>query len=351
MNIILLYGGKSAEHDISILSAYSILKEIYYNYYQVTPVYITREGKWLKGSDITDADQVTDAQQLKLEDNGNELHFSDLPKEDTIVFPVLHGPNGEDGTVQGLLEVLDIPYVGAGVLASAAGMDKIISKVLFKEAGLPIVPYVDVKKSDWKVDLKEVVQEAEQVLPYPMFVKPANMGSSVGISQATTQKELIEAVNKAFEFDRRVLIEKGIQARELEVAVLGNEDINTSVPGELVKEQQFYDYESKYLSNEVVPQIPADVSEDISKRLREYAAKAFMAIDGNGLTRVDFFVTENEEIFINEVNTFPGFTNYSMYPRLWEKTGLAYGDLIEEMIQLGLRRFKVRQQQALKDRE
>ena len=158
MNIILLYGGKSAEHDISILSAYSILKEIYYNYYQVTPVYITREGKWLKGSDITDADQVTDAQQLKLEDNGNELHFSDLPKEDTIVFPVLHGPNGEDGTVQGLLEVLDIPYVGAGVLASAAGMDKIISKVLFKEAGLPIVPYVDVKKSDWKVDLKEVVQ-------------------------------------------------------------------------------------------------------------------------------------------------------------------------------------------------
>lgn len=350
MNIFLVYGGKSAEHDVSILSAYSILKEIYYNYYTVTPVYITREGKWLKGNEITDPSQVNSSQELILEDIGEGLHFSDIPKENTIVFPVLHGPNGEDGTVQGLLEMLEIPYVGAGVLASATGMDKIISKILFKEAGLPIVPYFQVKVIDWHVNQEMVISEAESTLSYPMFVKPSNMGSSVGISEAKDRNELVEAIAKAFEYDRRVLVEQGIQAREIEVAVLGNEDINTSVPGELVKEQQFYDYESKYISNEVVPQIPAELSEKTTKTLREYAAKAFMAIDGNGLTRVDFFLTENNEIYINEVNTFPGFTNYSMYPRLWEKTGLAYGDLIEEMIQLGLRRFKTRQNQSLKDR-
>ncbi|API88638.1 D-alanine--D-alanine ligase A [Marinilactibacillus sp. 15R] len=350
MNIFLVYGGKSAEHDVSILSAYSILKEIYYNYYAVTPVYISREGKWLKGTEITDPSQINSSQDLILDEIGEDIHFSDIPKENTIVFPVLHGPNGEDGTVQGLLEVLEIPYVGAGVLASATGMDKIISKVLFKEAGLPIVPYYQVKGTDWTANQEMVINEAESILSYPMFVKPSNMGSSVGISEAKNREELVEAVVKAFEYDRRVLIEQGVQAREIEVAVLGNEDINTSVPGELVKKQQFYDYESKYISNEVVPQIPAKLSEEITKTLREYAARAFMAIDGNGLTRVDFFLTADEEIYINEVNTFPGFTNYSMYPRLWEKTGLAYGDLIEEMIQLGLRRFKARQNQSLKDR-
>lgn len=350
MNIFLVYGGKSAEHDVSILSAYSILKEIYYNYYAVTPVYISREGKWLKGTEITDPSQINSSQDLILDEIGEDIQFSDIPKENTIVFPVLHGPNGEDGTVQGLLEVLEIPYVGAGVLASATGMDKIISKVLFKEAGLPIVPYYQVKGTDWTANQEMVINEAESILSYPMFVKPSNMGSSVGISEAKNREELVEAVVKAFEYDRRVLIEQGVQAREIEVAVLGNEDINTSVPGELVKKQQFYDYESKYISNEVVPQIPAKLSEETTKTLREYAARAFMAIDGNGLTRVDFFLTADEEIYINEVNTFPGFTNYSMYPRLWEKTGLAYGDLIEEMIQLGLRRFKTRQNQSLKDR-
>lgn len=350
MNIFLVYGGKSAEHDVSILSAYSILKEIYYNYYTVTPVYISREGKWLKGAEITDPSQINSSQDLILDEIGEDIHFSDIPKENTIVFPVLHGPNGEDGTVQGLLEVLEIPYVGAGVLASATGMDKIISKVLFKEAGLPIVPYYQVKGTDWNANQELVINEAESILSYPMFVKPSNMGSSVGISEAKNREELVDAVVKAFEYDHRVLIEQGVQAREIEVAVLGNEDINTSVPGELVKKQQFYDYESKYISNEVVPQIPAKLSEEITKTLREYAARAFMAIDGNGLTRVDFFLTADEEIYINEVNTFPGFTNYSMYPRLWEKTGLAYGDLIEEMIQLGLRRFKARQNQSLKDR-
>lgn len=350
MNIFLVYGGKSAEHDISILSAYSILKEVYYNYYTVTPVYITREGKWLRGHEITDPNHIKSSQELIIEDTENVIHFSDIPKENTIVFPVLHGPNGEDGTVQGLLEVLGIPYVGAGVLASATGMDKIVSKILFKEAGLPIVPYYQVKVTEWQVNQEVVINEAEDKLSYPMFVKPSNMGSSVGISEAKNREELVKSIQKAFEYDRRVLIEKSVQAREIEVAVLGNEDINTSVPGELVKKQQFYDYDSKYLTNEVVPQIPAKLSEETTKRLREYAATAFMAIDGNGLTRVDFFITDDEKIYINEVNTFPGFTNYSMYPRLWEKTGLAYGDLIEEMIQLGLRRFQSRQNLALKDR-
>lgn len=350
MNIFLVYGGKSAEHDISILSAYSILKEIYYNYYKVTPVFITREGKWLRGEEITDPNQLESSEDLIIKDTGNEMRFNEIPKENSIVFPVLHGPNGEDGTVQGLLEVLEIPYVGAGVLASATGMDKIISKILFKEAGLPIVPYYEIKVNEWRIHQNLVIEAVEAKLSYPMFIKPSNMGSSVGITQATDREELAQAIAKAFEYDRRVLVEKGIQAREIEVAVLGNEDVNTSVPGELVKEQQFYDYESKYLSNDVVPQIPAELPEDITKTLREYAAKAFMAIDGSGLTRVDFFLTNDNEIYINEVNTFPGFTDFSMYPRLWENTGLAYKDLIEELIQLGLRRFKARQGQALKDR-
>ncbi|WP_208559606.1 D-alanine--D-alanine ligase [Marinilactibacillus kalidii] len=350
MNIFLIYGGKSAEHDISILSAYAILKEIYYNYYTVTPVFITREGKWLRGQDIKDPSQLTSEKDLIFKDEANELSFSDMPKDQSIVFPVLHGPNGEDGTVQGLFEVLGIPYVGSGVLASATGMDKIISKILFQEAGLPIVPYYEVRVNDWRVNKEAVVEETERQLPYPMFIKPSNMGSSVGITQANNSEELIKAIEKAFEYDRRVLVEQGIEAREIEVAVLGNEDVNTSVPGELVKEQQFYDYESKYLTNEVIPQIPAQVPEEVTNKLREYAAKAFMAIDGSGLTRVDFFLTPENEIYINEVNTFPGFTEYSMYPRLWENTGLAYGDLIEELIQLGLHRFKARQGQALKDR-
>ena len=351
MKIYLIYGGKSAEHDVSILSAHSILNEIYFDYYTVIPVYVTREGAWLEGKELnTKEDIPSNSDELKLTlletDSDTEtdalsavpFSFSGLQESKAIAFPVLHGPNGEDGTVQGLFETLDVPYVGCGVLASACGMDKLISKRLFEMAGLPQVPYLPVRRNDWEADADAVIEECEKTLHFPMFVKPANLGSSVGISKAETTEELITAIHHAFEYDRKVVVEQGVDAREIEVAVLGNDDVHASVPGELLKSNSFYDYDSKYINNDVELNIPASVSETEKQILREYATDAFLAIDGSGLSRVDFFLTESGQIFINEVNTFPGFTQFSMYPRLWENTGLTYGDLIEELIQLGLQR-------------
>lgn len=344
MHIYLLYGGKSAEHDVSIISAYHILQEIYYNYYQVTPIYITPQGSWKAGAKITAQEEVPSVSELRAVGQTVEtFDINKLQAKDTVVFPVLHGPNGEDGTIQGFLETLGVPYVGAGVLPSAAGMDKIISKVLFEAAELPVLPYVAVHPAHWSVTPEAVIEEVEAKLRYPYYVKPANLGSSVGISEVHEREELVKAIELAFEYDHRVLVEQGIRAREVEVAVLGNEDVNTSVVGELVKDTQFYDYDSKYLNNEVTLQIPADLSTQVAIKIREYAAQAFMAIDGNGLARADFFVTADDEVFINELNTFPGFTPISMYPKLWEATGLTYGDLIEELIQLALKRYDMRQ--------
>lgn len=351
MKVFLIYGGKSAEHDISILTAHSIVKEIYYNYYDVVPVYITRDGDWLQGETLTepvphseflrltagDVAQMATAEGEK--SIGVKISPAAIQSKDAVIFPVLHGPNGEDGTVQGLFEVLDMPYVGCGVLASAAGMDKIVSKQLFQQAGLPQVPYVPVTKFDWEHQQEEIFQRCEGSLIYPMFVKPANMGSSVGISKATTREELLSAIEKAFEYDSRVVVEQGVEAREIEVAILGNADVNASVPGEIVKKVDFYDYEEKYINNTVELNIPAELPEDLVEKLQEYAATAFRTLDGSGLSRCDFFVTSNNEIYLNEVNTMPGFTQFSMYPLLWEHAGLKYSDLVEELIQLALKRY------------
>lgn len=350
MNIFLIYGGKSAEHEVSIVSAYNIVKEINFEQHIVKPIYITREGKWVKGDDLKTAEHINSQIDMIVSENQPAFDFNELRQEDAVAFPVLHGPNGEDGTVQGLFEVLDVPYVGCGVLASSTGMDKIISKALFEHAGIPQLPYVPVIQKRWKLDQDAVIQSIESELSYPMYVKPANMGSSVGISEAKDQNQLRQAIVLAFEFDHRVVVEQGVIAREIEISILGNEDVNTSVPGELVKDIQFYDYESKYENNNVTLQIPANVENSIITKLKDYAAKAFLAIDGSGLTRADFFVTENNEIYINEVNTFPGFTPISMYPKLWENTGLSYHDLIEELIQLGIKRHQVRSEKQLKDR-
>ncbi len=350
MNIFLIYGGKSAEHEVSIVSAYNIVKEINFEQHIVKPIYITREGKWVKGDDLKTAEHINSQIDMIVSEDQPAFDFNELRQEDAVAFPVLHGPNGEDGTVQGLFEVLDVPYVGCGVLASSTGMDKIISKALFEHAGIPQLPYVPVNQKRWKLDQDEVIQSIESELSYPMYVKPANMGSSVGISEAKDQNELRQAIVLAFEFDHRVVVEQGVIAREIEISILGNEDVNTSIPGELVKDIQFYDYESKYENNNVTLQIPANVDNNIITKLKDYAAKAFLAIDGSGLTRADFFVTENNEIYINEVNTFPGFTPISMYPKLWENTGLSYHDLIEELIQLGIKRHQVRSEKQLKDR-
>lgn len=350
MKVFLIYGGKSAEHDISILTAHSIVKEIYYNYYEVVPIYIMRSGQWLQGESLTSPVEhseflrLTEGSEKRMAAHETEKSLgvaitpADIKSEDAVIFPVLHGPNGEDGTVQGLFEVLDMPYVGCGVLASATGMDKIISKQLFQQAGLPQVPYVPVFRFSWEQNQEAIFMRCEGSLIYPMYVKPANMGSSVGISKANNREELATAIEKALQYDHRIIVEQGVEAREIEVAILGNADVHTSVPGEIVKTADFYDYEEKYLKNDVELKIPADISESLVEKLQQYAAEAFRALDGSGLSRCDFFVTSSNEIYLNEVNTMPGFTKFSMYPLLWEYTGLKYSDLVEELIQLALKR-------------
>lgn len=354
MKITLLYGGKSEEHDVSILSAYSVLNAIYYNYYQVQLVYISRDGEWIKGPLLDE--KPIDVNVLKLnwssdgtidkwgEYTGKKISPCEIKEDDTIVFPVLHGPNGEDGTMQGFLETIGLPYVGAGVLASANAMDKIMTKYLLQTAGIPQVPFVPVLKSQWKENPKCIFDQCEGSLLYPVYVKPANMGSSVGISKASNREELQKALEDAYQYDSRAIVEQGIEAREIEVAILGNEDIRTTLPGEIIKDVEFYDYDAKYIDNQIQMRIPADIPEDIQMKAREYAKKAYRILEGSGLSRCDFFLTTKNELFLNELNTMPGFTEFSMYPLLWENMGIQYSDLIEELIQLGLNRYKQRQQ-------
>lgn len=346
MKIVLLYGGRSAEHDVSILSAFSVLNAIYYDYYQVQLVFITKDGKWVKGPLLTEKPKNDSVLKLTwdTEDATGEIISPSTIKEDNaVVFPLLHGPNGEDGTIQGFLETIDMPYIGAGVLTSACGMDKIMTKYILQAAGIPQVPYVPVLKNLWKENPKQIFEQCEGTLLYPMFVKPANMGSSVGISKAENREELQNALQEAYKYDTRAIVEQGIEAREIEVAILGNEDVRTTLAGEIVKDVAFYDYNSKYIDNQIVMQIPAEVTEDVQQKAQEFAKKAYVMLGGSGLSRCDFFLTNKNELFLNELNTMPGFTQYSMYPSLWEKMGLKYGDLIEELIQLALKRYEQRQ--------
>lgn len=344
MKIILIYGGRSAEHDVSILSAFSVLQAVYYNYYHVQLVMITKKGEWLKGPLLTQAPDSRETLQLEAEKTaGSAIKPGDIYEEDAIVFPLLHGPNGEDGTIQGFLETLGMPYVGAGVLTSACGMDKIMTKYVLQAAGIPQVPYVPVLKNSWKENPKRIFEKCEGNLLYPMFVKPANMGSSVGISKAENREELQQALHEAYKYDTRAIVEQGIEAREIEVAILGNEDVRTTMAGEIVKDVAFYDYNSKYIDNKIDMQIPANIPEEVQLKAQKFAKKAYTMLGGSGLSRCDFFLTNKNELFLNELNTMPGFTQFSMYPSLWEKTGLQYGDLIEELIQLGINRYKQRQ--------
>ena len=352
MNIILLYGGQSAEHDISILSAHNIAQMITYEVYSVQPVMITRDGRWLQGPKLSAPPayegqlHLTKGEEAKWGENvsdtsyGVEISPCEIHREDAIVFPVLHGPNGEDGTIQGFLETLGLPYVGAGVCASACGMDKIITKQLFDHVGIPQVPYIAFDRREWNEDPDALINKAEGSLLYPLFVKPANMGSSVGISRVEDSEALVQAINLALEYDHRIVVEQGINAEEIEVAVLGNDDAHVSVVGRLVKGASFYDYEEKYINNTVEMEIPANIEESLSDTIREYALKAYRAIDGSGLARVDFFLTSNDDVYINEINTMPGFTQFSMYPVLWERTGLSQVDLVEELLQLAIRRHE-----------
>ncbi|KOS63342.1 D-alanine--D-alanine ligase [Lysinibacillus agricola] len=347
----LLYGGKSAEHEVSLSTARAVTGALNFEEYEVYPIFITPEGEWRRGEllkkpastieELQFGDDVTilenNITDFLIDNNGKAIQFD-------VIFPLLHGTNGEDGTVQGLLEVLNLPYVGNGVLASSAGMDKVIMKQLFEIAGLPQVPYTYFIRSDWANEQEAIIARCEEKLDWPMFVKPANLGSSVGINKATNRDELVKAIEIALQYDRKIVVEQGIVAREVELAVLGNDFPEVSVPGEIKPVTEFYDYDSKYKDGSTALIIPAELPVNTVSGLQDLAKRAFKAIDGSGLVRADFFVTADNSIYINEVNTMPGFTPVSMYPLLWQHTNVSYPELIDRLITLAIERFEEKQQ-------
>ncbi|MEG4802609.1 D-alanine--D-alanine ligase family protein [Microcoleus sp. ARI1-B5] len=344
MRIGLLFGGRSGEHEVSISSARAIARALAADEntskYEVLPFYIQKDGRWLSG---TLPQQVLAAgKPLEIESQpGEAWQFPNFNGVD-VWFPVLHGPNGEDGTVQGLLKLLQVPFVGSGVLGSAVGMDKIAMKMAFARALLPQVKYIAVNRSEiWSNPcvFPKLCDKIEAELGYPCFIKPANLGSSVGISKARSRAELEAALDSAASYDRRIIVEAGVVARELECAVLGNDNPKASTVGEITFQSDFYDYETKYTEGQAQWSIPAKVSSAIVSQIQEMAVQAFLAIDAAGLARVDFFYVESTgEVLINEINTFPGFTATSMYPQMWAHDGISFPELADRLIQLALER-------------
>lgn len=341
----LVYGGKSAEHEVSLSTARAVTQALDLNKYEVLPIYITVQGEWLKGEPLTAPVGEIEALRLKSDqpqpDHIESFLQGDMPD---VILPLLHGTNGEDGTVQGLFEVLNIPYAGNGVLASSAGMDKVVMKQLFAHAGLAQVAYVHFIRSEWKKHTEQLLDQMEAELVYPMFVKPANLGSSVGISKADDREALKQAIETALKFDRKIIVEQGIIAREIEMAVLGNDHPQVSVAGEISPTAEFYDYEAKYQDQTTELSIPAKVPDATAEHMKDMAIRAFKVLDCSGLVRADFFVTAEDEVLINEVNTLPGFTPTSMFPLLWQKSGLTYPELIDQLIELAIERHAEKQQ-------
>jgi len=362
LRIGIIFGGRSGEHEVSLMSARSVLNALDPGRYDVIQIGITKDGAWLVGDNLLDmmdsgamddlSGQVTAAAILPdptssglylIRSDKGELfeHMVDLD----VVFPVLHGTFGEDGTLQGMLEMADLAYVGAGVVGSAVGMDKGIFKDVMRANGIPVVEWLIVLRSDINKDIQSVMDEAEDLAPYPLFVKPANLGSSVGITICRSRGDLIEGLMEAARYDRRVLIERAVNAREIEISVLGNEHPQASIPGEVLPSREFYSYESKYVDGTSGLLIPAPLTEKTAARVRELAIKAYEAIDCAGMARVDFLlekddalVESGEGLYLNEANTIPGFTEISMYPKLWDASGLPYPDLVDRLIQLALER-------------
>ncbi|WP_027410268.1 D-alanine--D-alanine ligase [Anoxybacillus tepidamans] len=351
-----LYGGKSPEHKVSLQTAMAVMNAIDQAKFDVIPIYITTEGQWVKGEKLTGP--IQDVKQLEMKPEAKtilpvalnqkpvaaEMHMHEQ-KEETIdvIFPLLHGPNGEDGTVQGLLELLNLPYVGNGVLASAVGMDKVMMKNLFAQAGLRQAKYVSFLKKEWKQDENAAYEKVEIELGYPCFVKPANAGSSVGISKCKKREDLQEAFAVAFQYDRKIIVEEAIVGREVEIGVIGNEDPICSVVGEIVPKKEFYDYQAKYEDGNTELIIPADITDEQYETIQQMAITAFKALDLSGLVRADFFLTSDGAVYINEVNTMPGFTPFSMFPLLWKHTGVPYSELIEKLVQLAIERHEEKQ--------
>lgn len=344
-SLILLYGGRSAEREVSVLSAESVMRAINYDLFSVKTYFITKEGDFIKTQEF-EAKPVADEKLMTnaTVDMSRKIKPSDIYEDGAAVFPVLHGPMGEDGSIQGFLEVLKMPYVGCNILSSSLAMDKITTKRVLESAGIAQVPYVAVVDGE---DLEQKIQEIEEKLSYPVFTKPSNMGSSVGISKSDNQEELRVSLELAFKYDSRVLVEQGVTAREIEVGLLGNADVKSSLPGEVVKDVAFYDYQAKYIDNKITMAIPAQLPEGVVNTMRQNAETAFRAIGGLGLSRCDFFYTEDGQVFLNELNTMPGFTQWSMYPLLWENMGLAYPDLIEKLVGLAEEAFAKREAHLL----
>jgi D-alanine-D-alanine ligase len=340
----ILFGGRSAEHEVSLVSAQGVMAAMDTDRFQPVPIGVSRTGTWLTPVQTEQALARIRSERLKAleEPLGDGILYrtqalTALRRVD-IVFPLIHGTNGEDGTLQGLLELVGVPYVGAGVAASAIGMDKVLQKTIFRQLNIPVADDVVVPISMWRRDQPGVRQGIEATISYPCFVKPANGGSSIGTSKVRSQEDLEEAMAEAFRYDRKVLVEKHIDARQVETAVLGNDDPEASPVGEVTFENEFYDYQAKYDDPHTQLHIPADMPAATSDRLREIAIEAYKAIDCAGLARVDFFLTPDNHLLLNEVNTIPGFTPMSMYPKLWEYAGLSYRDLITRLIELGFER-------------
>ncbi|WP_409252617.1 D-alanine--D-alanine ligase [Bacillus sp. SCS-153A] len=348
--ICLLYGGKSAEHKVSLQTAKAVIGALDNNKYDIYPIYISEEGQWIKGPQlqgpVDDVKQLAFSEGEAIAPNALSTTLSVSEGEDStfdVILPLLHGPNGEDGTVQGMLELLNLPYVGNGVLASAAGMDKVIMKNLYAQAGIPQVNYVWYLKKTWESDPEAAYLDVENELGYPCFVKPANLGSSVGISKATSREELSLAFKEAFQFDRKIIIEQGVKAREIELGVLGNDEPECSVAGEILPKKDFYDYKAKYEDGDTALIIPAEIPGDLYEEMKRIAVDSFKALDCSGLVRADFFLTEDGKIYMNEVNTMPGFTPFSMFPLLWKHSGVEYPELIERLVQLAQERHAEKQ--------
>ncbi len=331
-----IFGGKSGEHEVSLLSATSVIEAIDREKYDVVMIGITKKGQWkLYGGDVKN---LADG---SWEETAEDIEASDLKQLADFALPILHGPYGEDGTIQGLFEMLDVPYAGCGVLSSALCMDKVSAKKIFERMGLPTARYKLVYAEDVREDMDSVIKEVEAELPYTLFVKPSNMGSSVGISKVRNREELREALTLAGKYDRRIIVEEGINCREVETGVLGNHKPEVAAVGEIVAKLDFYDYTAKYTDDAGTElSIPAKLPSSTYEEIRGLAKKAYMALDCSGFARIDFFVDKDTgEVYINEINTIPGFTKYSMFPLMWKEAGLSFRELVERIVDLGYERY------------
>jgi D-alanine-D-alanine ligase len=344
LRIGVLFGGRSGEHEVSLASAASVIRGLDPDKYEILPIGITKEGHWLigggaqkmlpevlrTGQRVTMSADPTDAALVRLDGSGGGQRID-------VVFPVMHGTFGEDGTIQGLLDLAGLPFVGAGVLGSAIAMDKDVAKKLLRAAKIPVVPWVSIRRDEWERNENIITHQIEKEFPYPVFVKPATLGSSVGMTKVHSRQELAPALNLASEFAMKILVERAVNAREIEVSVLGNHDPQASIPGEIVPHREFYDYAAKYLEEGTKLLIPADLKSAQVKKIQHLAVLAFRALELSGMARVDFFLgKEGGKIYLNEVNTIPGFTSISMYPKLWEASGIPFPQLIDKLIELAL---------------